>query len=520
MSAAYAMRRIEAPQFADADGQYAKVRGLIESEELASLSHDLVERRLEEEGRELMRLLLQAYLCLRGQEEVRDEAVVGADGVERTHIRVRGRNVSSIFGSVRLDRTGHGYPGAGSVFPVDAELNLPVESHSLEVRRRAADVAAFASFEETTRILKESTGVSAGKRQVEELVARATRDFDAFYEERSPTRSADDTSETLVLSIDRKGVVVRHQDLREKARKAAKKKPRLDKRRTVAERRNRKRLSVVAAVYTVAPWVRTPAQLMAGLRGEQHAEHGLPPRPKPEGKRIWASVAHEPELVVEQAFREALARDPERKKRWVVLVDGDRKQLCWIKRAAERHRVNVTIILDVIHVIEYLWMAAHAFHGDGNKRAEAYVAERLKKVLEGKPGWVAGGMRRAAENRGLPASKRKRVERCANYLRNYSEFLRYDRALAAGLPIGTGVVEGACRYLVGDRLDITGARWSLKGAEAVLRLRALRGSGDFDEYWDFHRAQEYRRNHGSHYAAGAHPRLRKPSSHRDLRLVA
>ena len=520
MSAAYATQTVDTPLFEEADGQYEKVRSLVESDELASMCHDEVERRLENEGRELIRQLYQAYLCLRGRAEVGDEAVVGVDGVKRGHVRERGRNVSSLFGPVRLERTGYSRPGAGSLFPVDADLNLPVESHSLEVRRRAADIAAFASFAETTRVLREHLGILAGKRQVEELVARAMRDFDAFYEQRTPTDLSHDTSEILVISVDRKGVVVRHQDLRDKARKAAKKKPRLDKRRTVADRRNRKRLSVVAAVYTIAPWVRTPAQLMAGLRGEQLGEDGLSPRPKPESKRVWASVAHEPEHVVEQAFEEALARDPERKKRWVVLVDGDRKQICWIKRAAKRHRVDVTIVLDVIHVIEYLWMAAHAFHGDGNKQAEEYVAERLRKVLEGKAGWVAGGMRRSARLRNLPDSKRKRVDKCANYLKNYSKYLRYDRALTAGLPIGTGVVEGACRYLVKDRLDITGARWSLAGAEAVLRLRALRGSDDFDEYWDFHRQQEYRRNHGSHYASGAHPRLESPPGNRHLRLVA
>jgi len=91
-------------------------------------------------------------------------------------------------------------------------------------------------------------------------------------------------------------------------------------------------------------------------------------------------------------------------------------------------------------------------------------------------------MRRAARTRALPELRLKRVEKCARYLKNYSTYLRYDRAHKDGLPIGTGVIEGACRYLVSDRLDITGARWSLEGAEAILRLRALRASGDFDDY--------------------------------------
>ena len=122
----------------------------------------------------------------------------------------------------------------------------------------------------------------------------------------------------------------------------------------------------------------------------------------------------------------------------------------------------------------------------------------------GRAGWVAGGMRRAAKHRGLSRQKLARVKKCADYLKNYSAMMRYDRALAGGLPIATGVIEGACRYLIGDRLDITGARWGIKGAEAVLRLRALRASGDFDDYWAYHRAQQKLR----HYGKAHDPHLR------------
>lgn len=518
MSAAYAIESVETSLFDEADAKYLEIKSFVESVEWSSMPHDEVERLLESHGRELLRRLYQDHITLRGWEDV-DETVVGSDGVQRTHSRERGRTISSIFGPVFLERAAHSFPGSTSLCPVDADLNLPKESYSLEVRRRAADRVAQNSFDEATRVLRETTGANVGKRQVEQLARRAAVDFERFYEETALVIPPEETSEILVVSIDMKGVVVRHEDLREKARKAAKKKPRLDKRRTVVDRRNRKRMSLVAAVYTIAPWVRSPEQLLAGLRGLRDGNDGLTPRPKPESKRIWASIVNESETVVDQAFQEALMRDPERKKRWVVLVDGDRKQLCWIKRAAKRYRVKITIILDIIHVIEYLWIAAHAFHGSGTKEAEEYVAKRLLATLEGRAGWVAGGMRRAARSRGLPELRLKRVEKCANYLKNYSTYLRYDRALADGLPIGTGVIEGACRYLVSDRLDITGARWSLEGAEAVLRLRALRASGDFDDYWDFHREQEYQRNHASSYASGHHPELVAPTRHGHLRLV-
>ena len=112
---------------------------------------------------------------------------------------------------------------------------------------------------------------------------------------------------------------------------------------------------------------------------------------------------------------------------------------------------------------------------------------------------------------------------CANYLLKYADFLHYDAYLAAGFPIATGVIEGACRHLVKDRMEVTGARWRLQGAEAVLRLRSLWVSGDFETYWRFHLEQEHKRHHTARYAGGKVPRSTLPSKHRTrgthLRLI-
>ena len=197
MSAAYATETVEAHLFDEADSQYETLKELVASEELASMTHDLVERQLEKTGRELVRRLYSAYLVLRSEEEVA-EVVDGADGVARTHVRERSRTVSSIFGPVSLSRTGYSFPGAKSVFPLDSDLNLPSESYSLEVQRRALEFVTYSSFDEATRLLQQTTGVQAGKRQVQEMVARGMRDFEAFYEERSPPLSPEKTSEILI----------------------------------------------------------------------------------------------------------------------------------------------------------------------------------------------------------------------------------------------------------------------------------------------------------------------------------
>jgi hypothetical protein len=224
-------------------------------------------------------------------------------------------------------------------------------------------------------------------------------------------------------------------------------------------------------------------------------------RPTPTHKRAWASVAQNPTEVVEEAFREAERLDPRRQRPWVVLVDGNRDQIRLIQAVARRHRVKVAIVLDVVHVLEYLWSAAYCFHAEASREAEAWVTDRLRLLLTGHDAsQVAAGIRRSATRQGLSKIQRKAADKCAAYLKNNRWYLDYAEALRRGFPIATGVVEGACRYLVKDRMDRTGARWSLEGAEAVLRLRALCTNGDFGDYWRFHLAREHERNHLSRYA--------------------
>ena len=175
------------------------------------------------------------------------------------------------------------------------------------------------------------------------------------------------------------------------------------------------------------------------------------------------------------------------------------------------HGVALTIILDIIHVLEYLWKAATVFCDEGTPEIEAWVSERFLRILNGQSSQVAAGIRRSATKRGIGRTKRKPADTCANYLLKYKHYLHYDEYLAKGFPIATGVIEGACRYLINDRLGITGARWGLHGAEAILRLRSLRTSGDFEQYWKFHQEQEYLRNHKERYAAADPPRIATPT---------
>ncbi len=480
----------------------------LSSGEVRSMTHSELERDLEKKGRELMRKLLQEHLQTRGPGQCA-QPVRDADGVERTRVRLQERKLESIFGTVATERAGYGQEGSRSLHPLDAELNLPDERYSLELRRRVAEEAAKSSFDETLESIGKNTGAHVPKRQIEELVMRAAVDFDAFYQKRQgQPAEGNRTAPILVISVDGKGVVMRTRDLREQTRKAAiKRKHKMGARLSKGEKKNAKRMATVAAVYTIAPFARKPEDLV-----RENARDG-PTRPRPEQKRVWASLEKTPEEVIEKAFEEAYSRDPEHRKKWVALVDGNKPQIRILRRMAKKKGIDLTVIVDVIHVVEYLWDAGRVFYPSG-WQLEDWVRVRLVEILRGNAGYVAGGMRRSATLRSLTSADRKPVDACANYLLTYGPYLKYDDYLAKGFPIATGVIEGACRHLVKDRMQVTGARWSLTGAEAVLRLRALRSSHDFDEYWTFHESKEYERNHRALYAEGIVPPTIKPDAPR------
>ena len=234
---------------------------------------------------------------------------------------------------------------------------------------------------------------------------------------------------------------------------------------------------------------------------------------------MWASLTRDLKTVIAEAFDEAEGRDPEHRKRWLVLVDGDAKLTRWVRAEAKRRGIEVTLVLDFIHALEYLWKAAHVFFEEGTPEIEEWVLERLERMLRGDISYMVAGMRRMATVRKLSAKERKPVDTAARYLLERKWMMPYAELLALGAPIATGIIEGACRHLINDRMDLTGARWRLPSAEAVLRLRSILSSGDFDEYWQFHEEAEALRNHASRYADGKVPPVMMPTRRAHLRVV-
>jgi hypothetical protein len=426
---------------------------------------------------------------------VRAVAVSDVDGVVHNAVEpAHHRPLETIFGTVTVTRLAYRAKGSENLYLQDAALNLPRELHSHGLRELCAIEAARGSYEEAQNAIERATGVGLGKRQVEGLARRAAFDVDAFYKaiEREPVEPTD----TLVISADGKGIVMRPNALRPATKKAAqaathKLKTRLSK----GEKRNAKRIAELAVVYDCEPVPRTPADVFR--RGDDGPK---PPPPVARAKWLTGSVVEDAREVIADAFTEAERRDPDHDRQWVALVDGAKHQIDVIRSEAKRRGVEIAIVIDFVHVVEYLWGAAWCFFDEGDPGAEAYVADKGLAVLEGKAGLVAGAIRRKATALGLTAQRRNKADDCARYLKNKAPFLDYPTALERGWPIATGVIEGSCRHIIRDRFDITGARWSLEGAEAMLKLRAVRANGDWACYWRHHLAQERKRVHESRYA--------------------
>jgi hypothetical protein len=439
-------------------------------------THAELEERLTVMSRELFRVLLQDHLDLRAAREQRRDDVAGAGQTPRTRVETgRTRTLTTVFGRVRVQRAAYRAPGASNLYPADAVLNLPVEKHSHGLRRLAAIESTRGSFEHAVAAIARATGVGIGKRQVESLTGSAAADIDTFYATRQVGPCTPDV--LLVMSADGKGIVMRPDALRPAtAKAAATASTKLSTRLSKGEKRNRKRMAEIGAVYDAAPVVRTSPDVITD------PGHTSKPGPVAAGKWLTGSVEHDTAHVISAVFDEAQRRDPDHTRTWIALVDGNNQQIDPIRAEARHRGVTVHIICDFIHVIEYLWRAAWCFFPEGDTAAEAWVAEHARRVLAGQPGITAAAIRRKATHARLSADQRRNADTAAAYLLNKRAYLRYDHALARGWPIATGIIEGASRHLVKDRMDITGARWGLHGAEAILKLRALVSNGDFDAY--------------------------------------
>jgi hypothetical protein len=488
--------------------QFARVIEFVAGEDAAGMEHQKVEEQLLVSLRETGRLAYQAYLDLRAAAEQRLPEVTGSDELARRRAeKGRTRTLSSVFGSVTVSRYAYRQPGSPDLHPADGQLNLPPGRDSWTLQKLTVIHAARGSYDDALDASELATGQRPGKRQAGQMMIAAAADYEDFYndqEHRPPPGCA--PGDVLVLEADGKGIVMRPGELRPRAAAQARRSvPRQQGRLSRGEVKNRKRMAETGAVSDITP---APRALEDILPPSGPRSGGPAKAPKAKRKWVTSSVEASTAAVITAVFDEAGRRDPGHQRTWVFLADGNVHQINCIRAEAAARGVTVTIVCDFIHVIEYLWKAAWCFFPEASPDAGPWVREHAAAILGGRAREVAAAIRGQLAGPGpRPGNtKHKQARASADYLDRKAPFLDYPKALAAGWPISSGAIEGACRYLVKDRMDITGARWTVRGAEAVLKIRSLLANGDFDAYWAYHLQRERERNHQNSYRNGTIPR--------------
>ncbi len=254
----------------------------------------------------------------------------------------------------------------------------------------------------------------------------------------------------------------------------------------------------LGAVDSIEPFVRTADDILDEVLRDECAKK----RPEPQHRHVWAEMIREiegqPPVTAKDGlfcrlFDELAIRNPGQGRPVICLMDGERS--LWDAR--EAYFPEAVGVLDLFHVLERVWSVAHGFHKEGSDEAEPFVEERLRDLLEGRVDSVIEGVRRRMTRERLRGNKRKVVRSAIESLANNREPIRYDESLAAGDPIGSGVTEGACRPLVKDRMELTGMRWTLAGAQAMLHVRALDLNDQWEEFLEYRIEQEQTRHYGA-----------------------
>jgi hypothetical protein len=450
--------------------------------EAGYLDHGEREKVIGEEGRELQRRLLQATFDIDSAREERAEGVTSAAGIRHGIVEDgHGRGVTSVFGPVRVTRKAYRNRREPNLYPADARQVLPGDPYSLGMRSLAAFHLAAGGFGQAQEVIEARTGVTVGRAQLAGLAEDLAAWTDDFCEQRSRDAEEDDQPDTDVIMMqgDGKGIAMRPEH-----RKGG---------GTGPAHPGIKKMAEIVAVAGFTPAVREPEDIAA-----PPARRRAHPGPKARDKRVSASVTESIEDMIASAFDEADRRDPQRVRQRVFLVDGNKQQITAIEEHAKARKLKVPVLIDYIPVSGYIGKASAALHPGAPAAAGQRADGQLLRVLHGRAKAVAATLASvAAKTRANPRTRHldlTDVDRAVTYLENNHKHMRYDKALASGWPIATGMIEGSCRFVIEDRFGITGARWSPDGAEVILKIRAVVVNGDLNDYMNYYK-ERYRSEH-------------------------
>jgi len=443
---------------------------------------DTVERGLMRQLLALGHAFLSGFVAQQGDGDLGPEVEAAGGRTARRLPERHDRRYVSIFGELTITRAAYGTREGQRIerVPLDERLGLPEGDFSYVLEDWGQRLCLKGAFAEAGQSLEMLLGLRVGSRALEQMNRAVASYAPSFLDSLEPPPACEE-GPLMVVTADGKGVPMR--------RPEAEDGPKPHHRRTKGEKANKKQMACVGAVYSIEPFVRRAEDIIDEVLRDEKAEE----RPRPQHKHVWAEMTREVEGQPPVTAKEGLfchltdeltARNLGHDRPVICLMDGERA--LWDAQAV--YFPDAVGVLDLFHVLERLWAVAHCFHTEGSDEAKDFVEQRLRDLLQGRVGYVIGGLRRRLKAEKLGGQRRKVVRSALEYLGNNKAHMRYDEYLAAGYPIGSGVAEGACRHLVKDRMEQTGMRWTVGGAQAMLYVRALYLNDQWEEFHE-HRVE-------------------------------
>jgi len=400
----------------------------------------------------------------------------------------RDRRLVTIFGVFSIPRSVYGTREGQKIewVPTDQRLQLPESDVSYLLQDWSQRLDVDQAFGTVAEILKDIFELRLSVDTLENGNQHMAETAPAFRAAQ-PAPDPKAEGELLVVSEDNKGIpMVR--PVQSVPAGAHRKK---------GEKANKKQMATLGCVYTVDRQVRSARELVAALFRDPDYERREPPEACQ--KRYWAALTRETagkivrgqdEVFQQMADEIELRRRPGQT--LIHLSDGQHS----LEDDREKylpHDCGTVDILDLLHVAPRLWEAAHLFHAEGSDAATAFVRERMLRVLLGEAKGVITGLRRMGTQHKLRGAEAARMRKLCHFLESNLHRMRYDQYLTFGYPIATGVIEGACRHIVKDRMERAGMRWKVPGAQAMLELRVIYTNGDWKAFQAFRIDQETKR---------------------------
>ena len=472
---------------AEVESTVAQLWQFIEGAARAATAAHIVEEQMFRKLLALGRQLYMQFLALQGTGDVGEHFTL-PDGrqwqrLEKTHRRL----LQTIFGEFSLNRAVYGTREGQAIeaVPLDARLQLPQSKFSHLLQSWDQLLATEQPYAQVSRTMEMILGLSQHVDSLERMSRGMSTSAEEFCWSQPPPPAAEE-GEILVESADGKGVPIRH---------AADAPPIRDHQHRRGPKPDRKRMATVGAVYSVDRFVRTPQQVLEALFHDPQAARpdDLPQRPRPQHKLTYARLDDDPNLPNDEPVNGAIAtfgwlneqvlqRLATRRGLVELVCIMDGQESLWNLKQTLQEDLPSVEILDLLHVTSRLWKAARLFHPTDLPAAEAFVRQLAGKILEGRVKSVIHSLRARATRCGMSAAPRRSLKVICNYFTKNRDRMRYDEYLRRGYPIASGVIEGACRHLVKDRLERTGMSWTPTGAQALLHLRAIATSNQWDSY--------------------------------------